>query len=118
MTRPGSAGATVRTGLGAALALILLIGTVGSFGVGFGVLTDCTDLYRCTTTACAPCAGAGRWLAGGWAGQAVLLVGGLALAVLARRGLRPRAVRTAALVLAALSVALIVTTTALVRQSY
>jgi len=32
--------------------------------------------------------------------------------------MQPRAVRTAALVLAALSVALIVTTTALARQSY
>jgi hypothetical protein len=108
----------MRTGLGAALALILLIGTVGSFGVGFGVSTDCTNVFSCTTTDCAPCVGAGRWLAGGWAGQAVLLVSALALAVLARRGLQPRAVRTAALVLAALSVALIVTTTALARQSY
>ncbi len=109
---------TVRTGLGAALALILLIGTVGSFGVGFGVLTDCTNVFSCTSTDCAPCSTAGRWLAGGWAAQAVLLVAGLALAVLARRGRRPRAVRAAALVLAGLSVALIVTTTALARQSY
>ena len=108
----------MRTWLGAALALILLIATAGSFAVGFGVLTDCTNVFSCTRTDCAPCAGAGRWLAGGWAAQAVLLVAGLALAVLARRGLRPRAVRTAAVVLAGLSVALIVTSTALAQQSY
>jgi hypothetical protein len=118
VTRPRSAGVTGRTWPGAALALILLIGTAGSFGVGFGVLTDCTNAFSCTTTDCAPCSAAGRWLNAGWAGQAVLLVAGLALAVLARRGLRPRAVRTAALVLAGLSVALIVTTTALAGQSY
>ena len=101
-----------------ALAVIVLVGTVGSFAVGFGAMTDCTNLYLCTSTACAPCRPAGAWLTTGWAAQGVLFLAGLLLAVLARRGLRPRVVRAAALALTVLSIAVLVTTTVLGRQSY
>jgi hypothetical protein len=108
----------VRAPLIVAIAVIVLVGTVGSFAVGFGVLTDCTNLYSCTRTACGPCRPAGEWLTTGWAAQGVLLLGGLVLVVLARRGVRPRVVRAAALALTVLSIAVLVTTTVLARQSY
>jgi hypothetical protein len=45
-----------------AICCCVLLGTVGWFVVGFGVMTDCTDNYSCSTQGCSPCAGAGRWL--------------------------------------------------------
>ena len=93
-------------------------GTVLGFGVGFGVLTDCTDAYRCTVTACAPCRPAGAWLTGGWAGQGILLLAGVLLAIIGRRRLGPRAVRAGGLAVVGLSVALLVVTTALAVHTY
>src|SRR4051812_12927835 len=87
-----------------AVVVPLLLGTVVVFGVGFGVLTACTDTYSCTVTGCAPCRPASSWLNGGWATQGVLLVAAVVLAVTARRGRRPAAVRTAGLAIAGLSV--------------
>jgi hypothetical protein len=117
MTAPGHSPPvrpwTVWTPLGVALAVVLFQATVGSLGVGFGVMTGCTNTYSCTSTGCQPCATTSAWLTAGWIGQGVLLLVAVALVVLALRHRRLAAVRTAALVLTPLSVALAVATTAL-----
>ncbi len=77
MTRQPSTGldpATVRRSVGLAVVVTFLLATVGGFGLSFGVMTDCTNEYSCTVTACAPCSTANGWLGAGWAGQAVLLL--------------------------------------------
>jgi hypothetical protein len=117
MTAPGRP-ATVRpwsvwTPLGVSLAVVLFLATVGSVGVGFGVMTNCTNTHSCTATGCAPCETTSAWLTAGWIGQGVLLLAGIALVVLAALHRRLRAVRRGALVLGPLSVALVVVTTAL-----
>ena len=109
---------TVWTPVGLALAVVLLLATVGSLGVGFGVMTSCTNTHSCTSTGCAPCATTSAWLTAGWVGQSVLLLAAGGLVVLAARRRRPHAVRTAALVLTALSVALVVSTTALALAAH
>jgi hypothetical protein len=106
------------TPLTVSLSIVLLVATLGSFAVGFGVMTACTNDFSCTSTGCAPCAATGDWLSLGWIGQGVLVVAGLLLAVLTSRGIRLRAVRRLALVLGPASVALIVATTALAVGSY
>ena len=104
---------TVRAPLGTSLAVVGFLATIGSFGVGFGVMTNCTNTYSCTSIGCAPCETTSAWLEGGWIGQGGLLLAGLVLVVLAVLRIRPRVVRTAALVLGPLSIGLIVVTTAL-----
>jgi hypothetical protein len=117
MTAPGHSPPvrpwTVWTPLGVALAVVLFQATVGSLGVGFGVMTGCTNTYSCTSTGCQPCATTSAWLTAGWIGQGVLLLVAVALVVLALRHRRLAAVRAAALALTPLSVALLVVTTAL-----
>jgi hypothetical protein len=117
MTAPGHSPPvrpwTVWTPLGVALAVVLFLATVGSLGVGFGVMTSCTNTYSCTSTGCEPCATTSAWLTAGWIGQGVLLLVAVALVVLAARHRRPAAVRATALVLTPLSVAMSVATTAL-----
>src|SRR3954471_14927140 len=117
VTSPG-APTIGRAPLVLAIVVPLLLGTVVVFGVGFGVLTACTDTYNCTVTGCAPCRPASSWLNGGWAAQGVLLIAAVVLAVGARRGLRPATVRTAGLTIAGLSVLVLVVTTALAVNSY
>jgi hypothetical protein len=104
---------TLWTPVGLALAVVLFLATVGSLGVGFGVMTNCTNTHSCTSSGCAPCETTSAWLTAGWIGQGVLLPAALGLVVLAARRRRPHAVRVVALVLTALSVALVVATTAL-----
>ena len=117
MTAPGRPAVvrpwTVWTPLGASLAVVVFLATIGSVGVGFGVLTNCTTTYSCTATGCPPCATTSAWLSAGWIGQGLLLLAGVVLVVLAALGRRLRAVRLGALALGPLSVALIVVTTAL-----
>jgi hypothetical protein len=102
----------VRAALGVSLAVVLFLATLGSFGAGFGVMTDCTDTHGCTVTGCAPCRAANSWLTAGWLAQGGLLLAGVVLAVLAARR-RLRAVRLGALLLGPSSIALFVVTTAL-----
>ena len=117
MTAPGRPAAvrprSVWTPLGVSLAVVLFLATIGSSGVGFGVMTNCTNSYSCTSTGCEPCATTSAWLTAGWIGQGVLLLVAVALVVLAVRHRRLPAVRATALVLTPLSVALVVVTTAL-----
>lgn len=103
--------------LRASLAVVLLLATIGSFAVGFGLMTSCTNTYSCTSSGCPPCATTSAWLTAGWIGQGVLLLVGVGLSVLAARRIRVRAVRAAALGLGPLSVAVIVVTTALAVAS-
>ena len=104
--------------LALAVVVPLALGTTVVFGAGFGILSACTDTYSCTTTGCAPCRPAGTWLNAGWAVQGVLLVAGLVLAVLARRGRGTGSLRPAALVVARISVVTAAVTTALAIVSY
>jgi hypothetical protein len=117
MTAPGHPSPvrpwTVWTPLGVALAVVLFLATVGSLGVGFGVMTGCTNTHGCTSTGCTPCATTSAWLTAGWIGQGVLLLIAAALVVLAARRRRLPVVRATALVLTPLSVVLVVATTAL-----
>lgn len=57
----------------------LALGTVGSFGAGFGIMTDCTNNYSCTETGCDPCAAASRWITIGAVVQGLVLLAGIAL---------------------------------------
>ena len=113
-TRPRTVWQPLRT----SLAVVAFLATVGSFGVGFGVLTDCTNAYRCTVTACAPCAPANAWLTAGWIGQGVLLLVGAVLAVLAARRVALDRVHIAALLLGPLGVALLLATWTMATRSY
>ena len=105
------------TPLGIALAVVLFLATIGSLGVGFGVMTSCTNTHGCTSSGCAPCATTSAVLTAGWLGQVVLLLGAVVLVVLAARRRRLSAVRATALVLTPLSVALVVVTTALAIEA-
>jgi hypothetical protein len=70
-----------------AIGICFLFGTVGWFTVGFGVMTDCTNNYSCSSTGCSPCATTGRWINGGGLAQLLLAGGGVAVLI---RGLRTR----------------------------
>ncbi len=91
-----------------ALAVSFLLATFGGFGLGFGVMTNCTNEYLCTVTGCAPCAIANSWVTAHWAAQAVLLAAACVLAVLAAVRVRPQAVKTAAQSIPLLGLALLV----------
>ena len=118
-TRPGPPPATrVRRRVRLAVVATFVLATFGGFGLGFSVMTDCTNEYGCTLTGCAPCATANGWLLAGWAGQAVLLLVAGALGVLAARRVRPRAVMIAARFVPTLGLALLVAALVLARLSY
>jgi hypothetical protein len=109
---------TVRPPLIVALALVLVLATIGSFAAGFGVMTDCTNAYSCTTTGCRPCSETSTWLAVGWVVQGVLLLIGTALAVLGARRIHLRAVRLGALLLSPASILLFAASTSLAVRSF
>jgi len=68
-----------------ATAICLLFGTIGWFVVGFGVMTDCTNNYSCSTTSCSPCATTELWINAGALAQQLLAAAGIVVLV---RGLR------------------------------
>ncbi len=80
-------GATGIVLLSLAIGVCLLLGTLGWFAVGFGIMTDCTNNYSCSTTGCPPCATTGRWINAGAFSQWVLAATGVVLLV---HGLRSR----------------------------
>lgn len=55
------------------------LATVGSFVLGFAVMTDCTNTYSCSTSSCGPCSATNALLVVGWALQGVLFAVALAL---------------------------------------
>jgi hypothetical protein len=99
------------------LVVVFLLATLGSFGAVFGVMTDCTNTYNCTSDGCSPCRTASEWLYRGWAAQGVLLlVGTTGVVLLAWLGM-PRAARVGAL-LGPVSIALFVATLVLAHRSF
>jgi len=70
-----------------AISICLLLGTIGWFVVGFGVMTDCTDNYSCSTTGCRPCTTTALWINAGGLAQQLLAGAGVAVLI---RGLRTR----------------------------
>jgi len=103
----------------AALLVTSATATLVSFGLAFGLMTDCTNEYNCTETGCAPCATAGRWLNFGWAFQGLLFLGAIVLTVLAGgRRLRAGMIATAALAVCLASLAVIFVTGAGASGSY
>ena len=99
------------------LVVVFVLATLGSFGAAFGVATDCTNTYDCTSDGCSPCRAAIGWLYRGWAAQGVLLLLGATLAVLASwQGLR--AARPGAVLVGPVSIALFVATLVLANRSF
>jgi hypothetical protein len=110
---------TVAVSAAVAGLLAVLLGTIGWFGVGFGVGSNCTDKFSCGSGSCAPCAVAHGWIIAGGVGQWVLVAVVVALLVLGLR--RPRWRRAAALASVALlplSVAWITATTVVAEHSF
>ncbi len=70
-----------------AIGVCFVFGTLGWFSIGFGMMTDCTNNYSCTTTGCEPCADTGRWINAGGFAQWVLAVLGIVVLV---RGVRAK----------------------------
>ncbi len=101
-----------------AVVVTLLAATLVSVGLGFGILTECTNNYGCSETDCAPCATAGTWLKVGWGVQGALFIAAIVLTVTGARGRRPGATAAAALVVCAASVAAVVATSAGATASY
>lgn len=62
-------------------AIAFLLGTLGSFMVGFGVMTGCTNTYDCTETSCSPCSATSRWLGAGAATQTLVVLAVIAVLV-------------------------------------
>ncbi len=113
---------TLRIAAGSLVALAigtcLVLGTFGWLVVGFGVMTDCTNEYSCSTTSCSPCRTTGLWINVGGLGQLLLAAVGVGVLV---RGLRTRrsgymAVGGVALLVS--SVLIVVGTTWLAESSY
>jgi hypothetical protein len=96
----------------------LLLATIGSFMIGFGMMTDCTNNYSCDTTGCAPCEATTRWLNAGWVAQAVLFAASVALLFPVMRRYRWSTVTGAALAILTASVATFVGTTWAADRSY
>ena len=81
------------------------LATVGSFALGFGVMTGCTNSYSCSTSGCGPCSAASALLLGGWVLQGALFVLAVALLVpLVRRRFRRSTLVVLALVVPLVSV--------------
>lgn len=71
-----------------AIAVCVLLGTLGWFAVGFGMMTECTNNYSCTATGCPPCDTTERWINAGGVVQWLLAAAGLAVLLLGIRSKR------------------------------
>jgi hypothetical protein len=78
-----------------AVTVAVALGTVGWWGVGFGVGSTCTDDFSCGSTSCVPCASFNAWWVAGGIGQWVLVVVAVVMLVLGLR--RPGSRRSAAI---------------------
>jgi phosphoglycerol transferase MdoB-like AlkP superfamily enzyme len=96
----------------------LFLGTLGYFGLQFGIMTGCTNEYFCTETLCSPCVAPFTWLTVG-AGVQLLLLAGLVVVTWRfwRRQRRSIVAGAAAAILVA-SIATVVVTTNAADGSY
>ncbi len=105
-----------------AVATCLALGTIGWAAVGFGVMTDCTNEYSCSTAGCPPCAATSRWITLGGLTQLGLAVVGVVVLVravsAARVHRRPAVLVVAGVLLLATSLVTLAVTTAAARGSY
>jgi hypothetical protein len=118
MTSPRRAPSPIGTPLTLSLVVVFVLATFGSLSASFGVMQTCTDAFSCEITTCRPCVAAASWVNTGWAVQGALLIAGLVLAALTRRGVGPRTVRWGAWLLGPVSIALLIATTSLANASY
>src|SRR5262245_29182662 len=124
LDHPSRAGRTrlIRTAgivlLAGSVVLCGLLGTVGWFGVGFGMMTDCTDDYSCTQTGCPPCGTAETWINVGGLLQWGLAAAAVVALACSTRIRRPWVLLAAGPLVSALSVAAIVGTTWQAQESY
>ena len=65
-----------------------VLGSVGWWGAGFGVISSCTDHFSCVIDTCAPCATANYWIDAGAIGQWIFVIGAFVLLMLGMK--RPR----------------------------
>jgi hypothetical protein len=68
-----------------AIAICFLLGTIGWFVIGLGVLTDCTNNYSCSATNCAPCRTTGLWINAGGLAELLLAATGIGVLTSARQ---------------------------------
>lgn len=102
-----------------AIATSVVLGTLGWFVVGLGVMTDCTNDYSCSSTGCAPCAATSRWITAGGITQLALAVSGAVVLVRAMGTGRGRAgLPLVGVALLAASAGTIVATTSAAEASY
>lgn len=101
-----------------AIGTCVLLGTLGWFMVAFGMMTDCTNDYSCTTTGCPPCDPARRWLDIGAVVQLALAGLGIAGLVRARRRRVFRHLGACGVALLVTSAVVITGTTRQAQQSY
>ena len=101
-----------------ATAVCVLFGTIGWFAVGFGVMTDCTNNYSCSTTGCAPCATTGRWINVGGLAQQLLAAAGVAVLIRGQRTRQSGRLASGGAVLLVSSVLIMVGTTWEAERSY
>jgi hypothetical protein len=101
-----------------AIGICLMFGTIGWFAVGFGVMTDCTNNYNCSTTNCSPCATTGLWINAGALAQQLLAAAGVGLLFRALRMEQIRQLALGGLVVLMSSVLIVVGTTWLAEGSY
>ena len=105
--------------LSLALAVCVLLGSLGWFGLGFGIMTDCTNNYSCTETGCSPCATTERWINAGGITQWILFAIGIVVLVKGvRAGRGPALLIGGAVALLVASTLTVVGTTWLARHSY
>jgi hypothetical protein len=101
-----------------AIAVSLVLGTVGWFFVGFGVMTDCTNDYSCGSGGCSPCATTGRLINVGGVVQLLLAAAGVAVLVRGLRGRRSGSLARGGAVVLVASVVVFAGSTTLAQRSY
>lgn len=114
---------SLRTRLGVALLVLaigtcMLLGSLGWFAVGFGIMTDCTNDYSCSSGSCSPCAAAQRWITLGGITQWVLAAVGVAILVRRIKVGNPSTVLLAGAILLVASLVTAVGTTWAADASY
>jgi hypothetical protein len=103
----------------ATLVVAFLLGTLGWFGAGLGIGSNCTDQFRCASGSCAPCAAVRAWIVAGGVGQWVLFAAAATILVLGLRSDRNHwIVAIAACVLVPLALGWFAFTTAAAQHSF